>query len=336
MIVLGGDIGGTKTRLALFEPRGGKLSLIRENYYSSKQFDSLASIVEAFLASESASFEYACFGIAGPVRNGVCETTNLPWKIIAKDLGARLGGKSVALLNDLEANAYGIAELGPADFSVLQKGDESGTGNGAVISAGTGLGEAGLYWDGTRHRPFASEGGHCDFAPSEEIDFALLKFLVKRYGHVSWERVLSGMGLLNLYEFLCEYRKVSSPAWFEDDVKKTGDRGRSMTDAALSGKCAICVESVDLLVRFYGAKAGNLALTLMATGGVYMGGGIAPRLFTKLQSPLFLKAFLEKGRMQKVLERIPVKVILNDKTALLGAGHYAAFCQGETAAVSRK
>lgn len=327
MKVLAGDIGGTKTRMALFETRGGRLALIRENHYLSKQFDSLSAIIETFLATDSPAFEHAGFGIAGPVRNGICETTNLPWKINARDLSVKLGGKTVSVLNDLEANAYGIAELEAEDFAVIQEGDPQAVGNAAVISAGTGLGEAGLYWDGTRHRPFASEGGHCDFSPSQEIDFVLLQHLFKRHGHVSWERVLSGMGLLNIHEFLCEYRKLPSPAWLEEDMKRIGDRGRAVTEAALSGKCPVCVEAMNLLVRFYGAKAGNLALTLMATGGVYLGGGIAPRIFQKLKSPLFLKAFLEKGRMQKNLERIPIKVILNDRTALLGAGHFAAFGQ---------
>ena len=327
MKVLGGDIGGTKTRLALFEPRGSRLVLIRENYYPSKQFDSLSAIIETFLASDSHTFERACFGIAGPVRNGICETTNFPWKINARDLSVKLGGKAVSLLNDLEANACGIAELTAGDFAVIQAGNSQAEGNAAVISAGTGLGEAGLYWDGARHRPFASEGGHCDFSPVQEIDLALLQYLSKRHGHVSWERVLSGIGLVNIHAFLCEYRKLPAPAWFEEEAKRTGDRGRVVTEGALSGKCPVCVEAIDLLVRFYGAKAGNLALTLMATGGIYLGGGIAPRIFSKLQSPVFLKAFLEKGRMQKILERIPVKVILNDRTALLGAGHFAAFGQ---------
>ena len=336
MKALGGDIGGTKTRLALFEPRGSRLTLIRENQYPSKQFDSLSAIVETFLASDSTAFERACFGIAGPVRNGICETTNLPWKINAREMGVKLGGKAVALLNDLEANAYGIAELEAGDFAVIQAGNPKAAGSAAVISAGTGLGEAGLYWDGTRHHPFASEGGHCDFSPVQEIDLALFQFLSKRYGHVSWERVLSGMGLVNLHEFLCEYRKLPAPAWFEEEVKRTGDRGRVVTESALSGKCPVCVETIDLLIRFYGAKAGNLALTLMATGGIYLGGGIAPRIISKLQSPVFLKAFLDKGRLQKILQEIPVKVILNDRTALLGAGHYAAFYQGETTACSLK
>ncbi len=335
MKVLGGDIGGTKTRLALFEIRGGILTLLEEKHFPSKEHESLSAILKVFLAPQKVTFERACFGIAGPVHNGVCETTNLPWKISAVELARDLGIPEVTLMNDLEANAYGIAQLKPEDFEVLNPGNPKAHGNAAVISAGTGLGEAGLYWDGKSYYPFASEGGHSDFAPSNELDLELFRTLYKKFKHVSWERVLCGTGLINIYEFLCVYRKSPTPDWLKKKMQEA-DPARVVTDAGLAGECPVCEEALDVFAHLYGAEAGNLALTLMATGGVYLGGGIAPKTIKKLKSSLFLESFLDKGRMRKILQDIPVKVIMNDRTALLGAGHYAAFCQGETAAFSLK
>ena len=335
MIVLGGDIGGTKTRLALFEVRGRNLILREENSFPSKKYESLNAILKVFLAGQKNSFERACFGIAGPVHKGVCETTNLPWKIDARELARDLGVPDVALLNDLQANAYGIAELTPADFEILNPGNSRAEGNAAVISAGTGLGEAGLYWDGRRYHPFASEGGHSDFAPNGDLDLELFRTLYRRFGHVSWERVLCGSGFLNIYAFLCEYRKRPTPDWLKERMQSM-DPARVVTEAGLEGECPLCEEAVHVFTHLYGAEAGNLALTLMATGGVYLGGGIAPKIIKKLKSPVFLESFLGKGRLRKLLQEIPVKVIMNDRTALLGAGHYAAFCQGETPAFSLK
>ena len=309
--------------------------LLEEKHFPSKEHESLSAILKLFLAPQKIKFERACFGIAGPVHDGVCETTNLPWKINALELSRDLGGVSVALLNDLEANAYGIAELKPADFEILNPGNPKARGNAAVISAGTGLGEAGLHWDGRCYRPFASEGGHSDFAPSNDLDLELFRTLFQRFKHVSWERVLCGSGLMNIYEFLCVHRKSPTPDWLKEKMQ-AGDPARVVTDVGLAGECKICEEAVDIFTHLYGAEAGNLALTLMSTGGVYLGGGIAPRMIKKLKSPVFLESFLNKGRMQKILQEIPVKVIMNDRTALLGAGHYAAFCQGKSAAFSLK
>ena len=335
MIVLGGDIGGTKTRLALFEVHGKNLILREQNNFPSKKHDSLSAILKVFLAPQKNSFERACFGIAGPVRNGVCETTNLPWKIDARELARDLGLPDVALLNDLAANAYGIAELKPEDFEILNPGNPKVEGNAAVISAGTGLGEAGLFWDGRRYHPFASEGGHSDFAPHTDLDLELFRTLHQRFGRVSWERVLCGSGFLNIYEFLCKYRKKPTPDWLKERMQSM-DPAQAATEAGLAGECPVCEETLEVFARLYGAEAGNLALTLMAIGGVYLGGGIAPKIIKKLKLPVFLESFLNKGRMRKLLEEIPIKVIMNDRTALLGAGHYAAFCQGETAAFSLK
>jgi glucokinase len=229
----------------------------------------------------------------------------------------------VAVINDLEAQAWGIAVLGPQDFVSLSAGSSDARGNAALIAAGTGLGQAGLYWDGITHRPFASEGGHTSFAPADDLEIALLEFLARRFGgHVSWERVVCGPGLVNLHDFLIEYRHQDPTSEHAERVRK--EDPKAITEEALSGGCPLCVEALDLFARFYGAEAGNLALKLMATGGIYLGGGIAPKIVDKLQDRVFMTAFTAKGRMAPLLERIPVRVIVREGTALLGAARYAA------------
>jgi glucokinase len=238
---------------------------------------------------------------------------------VARELG--LAG--VSLINDLEANAYGIAALQPADVVVLKAGAPNASGNAAVIAAGTGLGEAGLYWDGQWHHPFACEGGHCDFAPRNELESDLLAYLRRRYGRASYERVLSGPGLVNIFEFLRDNRLHAVAPSLAEELE-AGNPGVTISRHGLAGHHEICVHALDLMVSFYGAEAGNLALKILATGGVWLGGGIAPQILPKLQSPVFLDAFLDKGRMKPLLDRIPIHVILNDKTALLGAARCAA------------
>jgi glucokinase len=229
----------------------------------------------------------------------------------------------VWLLNDLEANAYGIATLAPEDFLTLNEGAPQAEGNAAVIAAGTGLGEAGLYWDGRRHRPFASEGGHASFAPSNTLQVELLRYLLTHFTHVSWERVLSGPGLHTIYTFLRDTGRGIEPAWLSEEIH-TGDPAAAISGAALEDRCALCMQALDLFVALYGAEAGNLALKVMATGGVFVGGGIAPKIIEKLKDATFMQAFTAKGRLQPLLETIPVHVILNDQTALYGAARYAA------------
>ena len=239
-----------------------------------------------------------------------------------RSLASAVGLQSVGLLNDLEANAWGIAALADNDFAVLSPGDPAATGNAAVISAGTGLGEAGLFFDGVRHRPFATEGGHADFAPRNELEVELWRFLAVEYGHVSYERVCSGMGLVNIERFLRRQTGKPRPYSLERQMAG-GDSAAAISGAALDGSDAVCDEALDRFVSIYGAAAGNLALKLMATGGVYLGGGIAPKILPRLQEGLFMRAFEDKGRFDDLLARIPVKVILNDKTALLGAARHA-------------
>jgi glucokinase len=241
----------------------------------------------------------------------------------AGHLAHELGVKTVDLLNDLEANAYGIAALEANDFVVLNHGAPNASGNAAVIAAGTGLGEAGLYWDGTQHHPFACEGGHADFAPQNELQVELLLYLRKKFGHVSWERVVSGPGLHNIYGFLRDTGRGEEPAWLVEAMRQK-DPSAVISQAGLEGRSALCAQALDLFVLLYGAEAGNLALKIMATTGVFVGGGIAPKIIRKLQGPAFMEAFAAKGRFKWLLETIPVRVILNDKTALLGAARYAA------------
>ncbi|MDX2457981.1 MAG: glucokinase [Gammaproteobacteria bacterium] len=325
--VLAGDIGGTKTRLAVFDVvddvTGTTFQTVAEEVYPSRDYPAFAEIVQLFMASHRCGCDTACFGVAGPVRNGVATTTNLPWRLVASDLADELEIMRVSLLNDLEANAWGIQTLAADDFCVLQNGDQDPAGNAAVIAAGTGLGEAGMCRDGRRQRPFGTEGGHTDFSPANELEFELLCFLLRQFAHVSWERVLSGPGLVNIHTFLRMYRNSEAPGWLAESMR-TGDPAAVISQAALLERDEICVESLDLFVHFYGVEAGNLALKMMATGGVYLGGGIAPKIIAKLQGELFMQGFRSKGRMQYLLESMPVRVILNDRTALYGPAVFGA------------
>jgi glucokinase len=321
---LAGDIGGTKTNLALYGYDGDRLVATRTGSYPSKDHPALGVIVRKFLGDDLAGIRQACFGVAGPVKAGVVQVTNLPWIVDAAQLQAELGFQRVSLLNDLEANAYGINTLRPSELvSLNPKADLWQVGNRCLIAAGTGLGEAGMHWDGVTHRPFASEGGHASFAPNDALGDELLIFLRKERGHVSWERVLSGMGMNNLYRFFRQRSGQPEPEWLTEQFK-TGDFGAVVSQAGLAGKDPVCVEAIDCFIRNYGSEAGNLALKMLSLGGVYIGGGIAPKLLAKMQSPIFLDAFYHKGRMAPVLQSMPVYVILNDKTALQGAAWFAA------------
>lgn len=319
--VLAGDIGGTKTRLALFHKDGTHRHCLGEQEYASREHESLDSIVAEFTARYPAQPAAACFGIAGPVRNNRVAVTNLPWEISAADLGHCLRVDRVALLNDLEATAWGIASLDANDFHTLNHGTADPAGNAAIIAAGTGLGEAGLYHDGDRHRPFATEGGHADFSPSDNTEIALLKFLQRQYRHVSWERLLSGPGLVQIHAFLCHTRQQAIPDWLQQEHRE-GDPAAAIASRAADDPA--CHDALQLFTRLYGAEAGNLALKTLATGGLYLGGGIAPKLLDQLDAGDFMAAFCAKGRMRPLLENLPVQVILNDRAALYGAAGCAA------------
>lgn len=324
---LAGDIGGTKTRLAVVEVIGVQVRIIHETSYQSSDYALFEDLLGHFLSGIETP-AVASFGIAGPVQGRVVQTTNLPWRIDADALQHRFGFAHCGLLNDLEATACGLPALNAEDMLVLQTGADGATGNAAVIAAGTGLGEAGLYWDGQLHHPFATEGGHASFSPQTEMDRALLQHLQQRYQHVSWERIVSGMGLLDLYAFLNLYRKADTPKWLEEEMHN-GDAAAVISQAAMSGRDEICVETLNWFVSLYGAEAGNLALKIMSRGGLYVGGGIAPKILPLLQTGLFLDAFLNKGRMRPLLEAMPVRVILNDRAALFGPALQARQSAGD-------
>jgi len=320
-MILAGDIGATNTRLALFTDEDGHLYCVAEGTFRSQDYPNLDVIVHEFIASHKVAISAACFGVAGPVQHGRCETTNLAWVVDAAVLASVLGTEQVRLINDLEATAHGIATLTASDWLVLNAGATDAVGNTAVIAAGTGLGEAGLHWDGKVYHPFACEGGHTDFAPRNELEIELLRYLLARFGHVSYERVLSGPGLSVLYQFFRDTGRGVEPQWLADELTQR-DPAAVIAQAAIEEKSDLCGQALNLFVSLYGSEAGNLALKVMATGGVFIGGGIAPKILPKLQEPTLLHAFFAKGRMRPLLEAIPVRVIINPKTALFGAARF--------------
>lgn len=331
-MILAGDIGGTNARLALYRQDDNNddshFVSVHEKVFASREFRGLDEIVLEFVSETGVRPTVASFGIAGPVRNGRVETSNLPWVIESSRLAQELRLDSVSLINDLEAQAWGIQCLGPADTVALTKiapGRGAAAGNQAVVAAGTGLGEAGLLWDAERrqHQIFACEGGHCDFAPRNELEIELLRYLLARFGHVSYERILSGPGLVNVYLFLKDTHRGEEPQWLRDEIAG-GDPSAAISRAAVAAKAALAEQALDLWISIYGAEAGNMALKILASGGVFLAGGIAPKILPKLSGPLFMEAFLSKGRLQAVLEDIPVRVITNGKTGLLGAACYGA------------
>lgn len=322
MIILAGDVGGTKTNMAFFEIQNGRLVTTVEAQYVSREFVSFDELAKQFLKEHPVQADYACFGVAGPCRHGVCKAMNLPWIVNARKLRIELNVPWVMVINDLEATAYAIEVLPPEEFAVIQAGAADADGNAAVIAAGTGLGEAGLLWDGHRHRPFACEGGHSDFAPRNLLETELFRFLLNEFGHVDWERVLSGPGLHNLYRFLCKQPGAKPSAEVAAEMQRI-DPPAVISNAATEQRCPVCVDALALFMSLYGAEANNLALKMMATGGVYIGGGIAPKNLTAMNAGTFTKSFNDNGWLGSVLEQIPVRVILTNKAALLGAAQCA-------------
>jgi len=322
-MLLAGDIGGTNTRLALFAARGRRLAPSAERRFASRSYRGLAPILTRFLNEHRGAIDAACFGVAGPVIDGRCRGTNLPWVIDARRIEHFLKLADVSLLNDLEATAYGIEALPPRAFATLQVGHPQPRGTIAVIAAGTGLGEGALVWDGARYRAIPTEGGHTDFAPRTEQEVRLLRHLTKQFGHVSYERILSGPGKLELYRFFRSASGSREPTWLTRAFRR-GDASVVVSEMALTGRSALCVSALRLFVSIYGAEAGNLALKLLARGGVYVGGGIAPHILPKLRDGTFMRAFRDKGRLSRILSGIPVRVILDDRAALYGAARYAS------------
>jgi len=322
-MILAGDIGGTNARLAYFQPQNGRLRLVSERVFPSREHHEFGEIVGKFLADSGTRPQAACFGIAGPVRNGRVEASNLPWIIEQSRLADEFHLPTTLLINDLEATAWGIGALGPSDLVALNTVGGPATGNQAVVAPGTGLGEAGLFWDGNRHHVFACEGGHADFAPQGELQIELLKYLTARFGHVSYERILSGPGLVNVYDFLRDSgAEKESPSVAAE--MQSGDPAAAISHAALAGSDPLATKALDLFVAVYGAEASNLALKAMATGGLFLAGGISPKILAKLKGPCFMQAFVAKGRMRPLVEAMPVQVVTNEKVGLLGAARCGA------------
>ena len=332
-MILAGDVGGTKVELALYDFNEGRLQYTREERYPARDYTGLEEIVADFLRGEKPTA--ACFGVPGPVRHGRLRLTNLPWTLDSQELSSTLGIRHVFLINDLEANGYGIAELSAEQIYTLSEGDPGQIGNRALIAAGTGLGEGLLIWNGRMHIPYPSEGGHADFSPRNEDEIDLLRFLQQKYnGRVSWERAVSGMGMTNIYEFLREVRGVEEPAWLAEQINAAGDPNAVITEMGLAAKSEICVKTLDMFASAYGAESGNLALKVLSVGGLYLGGGIAPRLIEKLKDGTFMKAFTDKGRLSQLLINMPVRVILESRAAVLGAAAYAEARAAELSGVS--
>lgn len=321
--VLAGDIGGTKVNLALFRERGGTLSLVHETRFESRNYSGLEQILEEFAKTGLARPTHACFGIAGPVKDGKCQLTNLPWSVEVERLKDQLDIQQVWLINDLAAMACAIPFLQEDEVCVLQPGEEE-EGRMVILAAGTGLGQAFLIPNGKgQFLVIDSEGGHSDFAPRHALETDLLHFFQKEFERVSVERVLSGSGLYTIYQFIREIRSYDEPDWLTRQFEEEDHPGVVITRNGLEGTSAACQESLDMFVSIYGAVAGNLALQVLASGGVYVGGGIAPRIISRMTGGRFMEEFLDKGRFQSFLETVPVKVILNEKAPLLGAAQYA-------------
>ena len=321
-MILAGDIGATNTRLGAFETEGNRLQCVVEKIYMSQEHGGLPEILTQFIRTEGIPVHSACFGVAGPVRSGRSKISNLPWVIDSRELAKQLKLNSVGLLNDLEAYAYGIDALDSKDFITLSEGIEDAEGNRAVISARTGLGMAGLYWDGFRHHPFACEGGHADFAPTNELQIELLAYLQKKYGRISCERILSGPGIKNIYDFLRDSHKAEEPDGLRDQMSAAQDAPALISKLAHEGNAPICDQTMSLFVSVLGAETGNCALRYMSTGGIFIGGTIASRNVDRMKDPVFMRSFLDKGRMEALLKDVPVKIILNDDCGLIGAARY--------------
>ncbi len=325
-MIIAGDIGGTKTNVALFEPRDGRIvEPVLQESYPSRGFDSLEAILDQFTAAHRQPLTRACFGVAGPVEQGRVDATNLVWDVSEASLAERLGLPRVKLINDLEATAYGVECLRPSQLYTLHEGRGERQGHRALIAAGTGLGMAGIFWDGARYRPMPSEGGHIDFAPRDEREIEFLRYMKEKLGgRVSYERALSGPGLFNIYSFLRDSGAGEEPAWLAEEIRG-GNPSAAVSNAALGKRSELAVEALDMFASIYGAMAGDLVLLLKADGGLYVGGGIAPKILEKLKDGAFMRSYLAKGRMSSMTEATPVRIILDDRTALYGAAACALY-----------
>lgn len=314
-----GDIGGTKTILALYSEQAGPEEPLDRAVYPSRDFRSLEGIIQAYLADKDTTIHGASFGVAGPVQDERVIATNLPWIIETKRLMEELGDVPVWLINDLSATGRAITYLTPKDMHMLKPGDPETNGAIGVIAPGTGLGEAILIWDGKRHVAFPSEGGHSNFGPANPLEIELLSYLLQELGHVSYENVCSGIGIPHLYSFLRDIKQLSEPAWLKESLSNVSDPVPIIAQTALESKSDICLQTMELFLSILANEAGNMALNIFATGGIYIGGGIPPRILPLIDKDAFSRSFVNKGRFEKLLSEVPVYVILKKDAALFGA-----------------
>ena len=330
-MILAGDIGGTNARLAVFDISGNDVVLRAKKDYRTRDYDSLEFVIRAFLEENPGAIEAASFGVAGPVLNNRVTATNLAWVIDGAVLAKSLKLKETMLLNDLVAYAYGALALPAEELFEFQAGERA-EGNRALVAAGTGLGEGGLLWHKGQHLPVATEGGHSDFAPIDDIGIELFRYLRGKFGRVSAERVICGRGLQNIYEFLRDTRAAEEPAALAEEMRAAADPPALISRHGMDAKFPICERALDIFCTYYGAEAGNVALKFVATGGVYIGGGIAIKILEKLKTSGFLRAFNDKGRMSSLVKSMPVHVILNEHAGLIGAAKAALATLAATAA----
>jgi glucokinase len=333
-MILAGDVGGTKVHLALYGFDRGQLVHVRDERFPAHEYMGLEEIVRRFLGeSGNPEITAACFGVPGPVRGGRLRLTNLPWVLDSRELSASLNIVHLFLINDLEANGYGIPELTAEQILTLNNGDPAAVGNRALVSAGTGLGEGVLVWNGKTHVPMASEGGHSDFAARNALEIELLQYLTKKLnGRVSFERVVSGQGVTNIYNFLRDEKGMEEPEWLKKRMESE-DPNAVIGEAGEQGTSELCAKTLEMFASAYGSESGNLVLKVLATGGMYVGGGIAPKILKTMQGGAFMQAFTDKGRLSELLIHTPVHIILESRAALMGA---AAFAEARAAEISGK
>lgn len=322
--ILAADIGGTKTSLGLFELRDDTLALLQETTVSSKAHATFEEIVVNFLADKDAP-HILSIGVAGPVLDNQVKLTNLSWELDGGRLARELGIGRTVLINDLEATAYGLSGLAREDIAPVFEGGEQIRGNMAILAPGTGLGEAGLFWDGEAYRPFATEGGHSDFAPRTALDIELQTHLNEESDIVCWEQVVSGPGIYRIYRFLRDVKGHKEPAWLTENFKNSDDPAAVISHAAMRELDATCIKTMELFVGFMGREATSLVLKHKAVGGLLLGGGIPPRIYPLLRKELFRRQFIQNSHMKELLEEVSIKVILNSKAALIGAAYFGAY-----------
>ncbi|MEI3801060.1 MULTISPECIES: glucokinase [unclassified Chitinophaga] len=321
--LLAGDLGGTKTNLALFSSLNGELDLIKQEKYASRDYQHFSEMIKHFLNGCSDTLpQRICIGVAGPVVKGKVELTNLSRELSEEEIRQSTGIHTVALINDLEATAYGLATLSPQQLTTLHRGAPDHTGNMAIIAPGTGLGMAGLYWDGQYHHPFPTEGGHTDFAPRTDLDILLLRYLQEKYDVVSWERLISGPGITDIFEFLRDIKGMEEPAELRAAMN-AGDAAAEISKAAIAGRIPVCIKTMELFVRYLARESCNLVLKMKATGGLFLGGGIPPKIAALLDTGEFYHHYMQGDRMAELLASVPIHIVNNDKSALWGAAFYA-------------